>query len=82
MTLVWVSRGRSVHVTASYFRALASRCRTDARNCFDLYAKEEFRRLACEFDTKADELELSSRRDVPGSVWHRPEPSPAIGRDR
>jgi hypothetical protein len=69
-------------VTANYFRALASRCRTDARNCFDLYAKEEFRRLASEFDTKADELELSSRRDPLGGVWHRPEPQPVAGRDR
>jgi len=69
-------------VTAEYFRALASRCRTDARDCFDLYAKEEFRRLAREFETKAEELELSARRPGTGGWWHRPEQSPAMGRDR
>jgi len=43
-------------MTAEYFRALASRCRNSARSCFDLYAKEEFGRLAHEFDTRAGEL--------------------------
>jgi hypothetical protein len=44
-------------MTADYFRALASRCRTSARSCFDLYAQEEFGRLAREFDTRARELD-------------------------
>ena len=47
-------------MTASYFRALATRCRNAARECFDLYAKEEFRRLAGEFTAKADELDSAS----------------------
>ena len=49
-------------MTASYFRDLAARCRKAARDCFDLYAKEEFRRLASEFSAKADELEGASGR--------------------
>ena len=44
-------------MTASYFRALASRCRGAAVNCFDLSAKEEFRGLAHEFEVRAGELE-------------------------
>jgi hypothetical protein len=42
-----------------YFRALAARCRTSARDCVDQFAKEEFRRLAREFETRADQLECS-----------------------
>jgi hypothetical protein len=44
-------------MTANYFRALASRCRKANRECFDLFAKEEFRRLEAEFNTKANEVE-------------------------
>jgi hypothetical protein len=57
-------------MTASYFRALAARCRTASRDSFDLFAKEEFRQLATEFNSKADELDLSSKH--PGQVawWH------------
>jgi hypothetical protein len=69
-------------VTASYFRALASRCRADARDCLDLYAKEEFRRLAHEFDSRAGELELSSKRDGSCGWWHQSGQAHAIGRDR
>jgi hypothetical protein len=47
-------------MTAAYFRALASRCRTSARSCVDPYAKEEFGRLAVEFDAKASELDASA----------------------
>jgi len=32
-------------MTANYFRTLAARCRTASRDPFDLFAKEEFRRL-------------------------------------
>ena len=46
--------------TPIYFRSLAARCRTSARNCSDHYAQEEFRRLAHEFDAKADQLERSN----------------------
>ena len=41
---------------ASYFRALAARCLAASRNCFDLRAMEEFRKLADEFTQKAEEL--------------------------
>ena len=44
-------------MTASYFRALAARCRTASHDCFDLLAKEEFRQLATEFNAKANELD-------------------------
>jgi hypothetical protein len=40
-----------------YFRRLAVRCLTVSRDCFELRAKEEFRRLPEEFTAKADELE-------------------------
>jgi hypothetical protein len=39
-----------------YFRALAARCRASAVGCHDQFAKEEFRRLAREFESKADQL--------------------------
>ena len=47
-------------MTAVYFRALATRCRTSARSCSDPYAKEEFARLAVELDAKANELDASA----------------------
>jgi hypothetical protein len=57
-------------MTANYFRALASRCRKVSHDCFDLYAKEEFRRLATEFNAKADELDYTSRHpEHPGWFW-------------
>ena len=40
-----------------YFRRLAARCLTAARQCFELQAKEEFRKLADEFSAKPDALE-------------------------
>ncbi len=45
--------------SAIYFRSLAARCRTSARDCRDHFAKEEFHRLAREFQTRADQLEGS-----------------------
>ena len=50
---------------ATYFRTLAARCRTAARHCFDLGAGMEFRKLADEFEQKADELgaRQSANRD-------------------
>ncbi len=56
-------------MTASYFRALAARCRTASRDSFDLFAKEEFRQLATEFNAKADALDSSSKH--PGQVAWR-----------
>ena len=41
--------------TAIYFRSLAARCRTSARHCSDHFAKEEFHRLAHEFQIRADQ---------------------------
>ena len=41
----------------NYFRILARRCLEASRGCFDLQAKEEFRRLAEELARKADELD-------------------------
>ena len=53
-------------MTANYFRTLAARCRTAGRDSFDLFAKEEFRQLATEFNAKAQELDCSSKH--PGRV--------------
>jgi hypothetical protein len=39
-----------------YFRHLAVRCRKASQECFELRAKEEFRKLAEEFTAKADSL--------------------------
>jgi hypothetical protein len=44
-------------VNASYFRSLAVRCLTAARDCYDRRTKEELRKLANEFTIKANELE-------------------------
>jgi hypothetical protein len=55
-------------MTASDFRNLAARCRRAARDCFDLFAKEEFRRLAQEFDGQADELDLVATHHVNGTL--------------
>jgi hypothetical protein len=41
---------------AEYFRGMAARCASAARNCFDLAAAAELNRLADEFRSKADEL--------------------------
>ena len=56
-------------MTASYFRALAARCRTASRESFDLFAKEEFRQLATEFAAKANELDLSSKHPERIGLW-------------
>ena len=52
-------------MTPNYFRALAVRCRTASRESFDLFANEEFRQLATEFNAKAQE-DCSSKH--PGRV--------------
>ena len=52
-----------------YFRALAVRCRTSAHDCSDLFAKEEFRRLANEFETRADQLEHSVLPAAQAGWW-------------
>jgi hypothetical protein len=56
-------------MTANYFRALAARCRTASHDSFDLFAKEEFRQLATEFNAKANELDFSSEN--PGQFTWR-----------
>jgi hypothetical protein len=70
-------------MTAAYFRALASRCRTSARSCIDAYAKEEFECLAAHFDARASELDAPA--NIPRSVgllhW-RHEPSRGFAGDR
>jgi hypothetical protein len=40
-----------------YLRSLVERCRRAGRNAFELESKEEFRKLADELSSKADELE-------------------------
>jgi hypothetical protein len=52
-----------------YFRTLAARCRTSARDCVDPFAKEEFRRLAREFETRADQLESSALPAAQANWW-------------
>jgi hypothetical protein len=47
-------------MTANYFRSLAARCRTASQDCFDLFAKEEFRQLATQFNAKANELDYAA----------------------
>ena len=56
-------------MTANYFRTLAARCRTASRDSFDLFAKEEFRQLATEFASKANELDVSSKHPGRVSAW-------------
>lgn len=59
-------------MTASYFRDLASQCRKAARNCFDLFAQAEFRRLAAEFNAKVEELDFLCENPE-GTGWWRPQ---------
>ena len=46
-------------LTATYFRSLAVRCLTAARDCYDRHTRDELQKLADEFTLKADELETS-----------------------
>jgi hypothetical protein len=55
-------------MTATYFRALAARCRTVSRDSLDLFAKEQFRQLATEFNAKVDQLDLSVEASWTGRV--------------
>ena len=65
-----------------YFRSLAARCRTSARDCTDYFAKEEFHRLAREFQTKADELE-TARVSIDRASWPvKPEQARGFEGDR
>src|ERR1700724_2666288 len=52
-----------------YFRSLAARCRTSARDCFDHFAREEFHRLAHEFETRAEQLEYSTPPPSQAGWW-------------
>jgi hypothetical protein len=67
-------------MTASYFRALAARCRKASRACFDLFAKEEFHRLANEFDAKADEADFSAKHPERSGWWRHPQQATSIDR--
>jgi hypothetical protein len=44
-------------MNGDYLRALAIQCRKAALDCCDLFAKEEFRRLASALRAKADQLD-------------------------
>ena len=70
--------GKGSVSTTSYFRSLATRCLTSARRCSDQFAKEEFRRLAVEFEAKAAQLERSNLGSAQGG-W-RPRGGPAGSR--
>lgn len=65
-----------------YFRALAAHCRRSAVGCQDQFAKEEFRRLAHEFEFKADQLERPG--GTVDQVWwlNRPEQARGFAGDR
>lgn len=52
-----------------YFRSLAARCRTSARDCFDHFAREEFHRLAHEFEARAEQLEYSALPAEQAGWW-------------
>jgi len=65
-----------------YFRALAARCRTSAVGCHDQFAKEEFRRLASEFESKADQLGHPGGTADQGWWLNRPEQARGFAGDR
>lgn len=54
---------------AKYLRVLVERCLAASRNCFDLRAKEEFRKLAEELTQKADELDRINPRREREDEW-------------
>ena len=60
---------------ATYLRALASRCHRSSRDCSDLFAKEELRRLATELEATAQELEGPAKFDAAADAWRRSRPS-------
>lgn len=60
-------------MTAIYFRALAAHCLKAGGDCSDLFAKEEFRRLATGFSAKADELDVLSKDPEHGARGWRPQ---------
>ena len=68
--------------SAIYFRSLAARCRTSARDCRDHFAKEEFHRLAHEFQTRADQLEGSGLPGDPGWLSSKPEQARGFAGER
>ena len=67
-------------MSVKYFRDLATRCRHASRDCFDLFDKEEFRRLAGEFTAKADELDGSTTRASQPAWWSTAKPSQFMDR--
>jgi hypothetical protein len=67
-------------MSADYFRALATRCRTSARSCCDPYAKEEFECLAVLFEARASELDAPTHWSIGSLPWRR-EPARGFGGD-
>ena len=65
-----------------YFEALAARCRASAVRCQDQFAKEEFRRLAREFESKADQLVRPGGTADQGWWLNRPEQARGFAGDR
>ena len=65
-----------------YFRALAARCRTSAVRCQDQFSKEEFHRLAYEFESKADQLKRPGETADKGWWPNRPEQARGFAGDR
>jgi hypothetical protein len=61
---------------AIYFRTLAARCCKSARDCSDQFAKEEFRRLAQEFEIRADQSECSVPPAEQTGWWPTPRERP------
>jgi hypothetical protein len=57
-----------------YFRSLAARCRTSARDCSDNFTKEELHRLAREFETRADQLAVLAARQPGWWLARREQP--------
>jgi hypothetical protein len=54
---------------STYLRSLAARCRKSGRYCADLFAKEEFHRLANEFQMRAAELDRPLNGDQARRPW-------------
>ena len=68
-------------MTGIYFSTLAAQCLKAGRDCCDLFAKEEFRRLANGFSAKADELDLLSKDpEYTAWVWHTQQHTPSADR--
>jgi hypothetical protein len=62
-------------MNSAYLRSLATRCRKSGRYCGDLFAKEEFHRLASEFEMRAAELDQPRNAGQASRPWvNKPSP--------